>query len=122
MTEEDVIDLGYGLKITMSLYEQCPRTYRLYLDGVLLALGEEFAEPYTRYVSKGEKEWPILHYVAPSEKAFIDRVMNKFRANRKAKHEAEVAKFLQEAEQARRTAQVDAILAIRKFTGDTDDQ
>jgi hypothetical protein len=116
--EHAVIDLGDGLTIKMNRYNQSPRPYRLLLGDVVLAHGEEFVGRYTNRVNKDEIEWPITHYVVYSERAFVDQIMNKFRADRKAEHEASVAKFLAEAEQSRLAKEGDAILAIRKFRED----
>jgi hypothetical protein len=114
-----IIDLGNGFTIkVMDMYETCPR-YTLLLGNVELAHGTEFRDRYncrfSEYDDQRDVEWPITHYVAASKKDFIDQVMNKFRAERKAAREESNARSDAAAEKARLAKENAAILAIKKF-------
>ena len=121
-----IIDLGNGFTIkVMDMYESCPR-YTLLLGDVELAYGTEFRDRYncrfSEYDDQRDVEFPITYYVAPSNRSFVNQVMNKFRAERKAKREASFAKSAAEAEQARLAKEGDAILAIQKFKKENKDR
>ena len=116
---KEIINLGDGFTIQMNLYDQSPRRYTLLLGDVELAYGKTFNDRYdcgySEYDDQRDVEFPITYYVAPSNRSFVNQVMNKFRAERKAKREASFAKSAAEAEQARLAKEGEAILAIRKF-------
>jgi len=116
---KEIIKLGNGFTIQMELYDPSPRSFTLLLGDVELAYGKEFEDyydcRYSKYENQRDVEWPITYYVAPSNRSFVNQVMNKFRAERKAAREASFAKSAAEAEQARLAKEGEAILAIRKF-------
>jgi hypothetical protein len=122
---KEIIKLGNGFTIQMNLYDPSPRRYTLLLGDVELAYGKTFNDRYDRYdrydcgyseyEDQKDVEFPITYYVAPSNRSFVNQIMNKFRAERKAAREASFAKSAAEAEQARLAKEGDAILAIRKF-------
>jgi hypothetical protein len=116
---KEIINLGNGFTIQMNLYDQSPRRYTLLLGDVELAYGKEFEDYYDRRYSKYENqrdvEFPITDYVAPNSQSFVNQIMNKFRAERKAAREARNARSDAEFEQARLAKEGEAILAIQKF-------
>ena len=111
----ETINLGNGLCIKMDMMAQSPRPFSLMAGDVMLVHGDEFG--YDR--SLGSLEFPVTYYAAPSEKAFIDDAMNKFRADRAAKRQAEIAEFMENSERGQLDRESAAILAIRKLKGAT---
>jgi hypothetical protein len=119
---KEIINLGNGFTIQMNLYDQSPRRYTLLLGDVELAYGKTFNDRYDRYDRRYSKyenqrdvEFPITDYVAPNSQSFVNQIMNKFRAERKAAREARNARSDAEFEQARLAKEGEAILAIQKF-------
>ena len=111
----ETINLGSGLCIKMDMMARLPRPFSLMAGDVILAHGNEFEYDHIL----GDLEFPVTYYAAPSEKAFIDDSMNKFRADRAAKRQAEIAEFMENSERGKLDRESAAILAIRKLKGST---
>ena len=111
----ETINIGNGLCIKMDMMAKSPRPFSLMAGDVILAHGEEVG--YDR--SLGSLEFRIIYYAAPSEKAFIDDVMDRFCADRAAKRKAEIDNFLSDCERGQLDRESAAILAIRKLKGAT---